>query len=66
MGLFSDLFFGPSDSMNTGKKKPANDSLLGDDYDDYYEQLHDDAVFGDEDAIAEMEEEFGDDWEGEY
>ena len=42
--------------------------LLGDEneYDDYYEDLYDDAAAGDSDAIDEMEDEFGDDWEGEY
>ncbi|MBP5587334.1 MAG: hypothetical protein J6X37_01215 [Treponema sp.] len=28
--------------------------------------LYDDAAAGDSDAIDEMEDEFGDDWEGEY
>lgn len=49
-------------------KKPNNGvwAPLEDDYDDYYEQIHDDAMSGDLDAQAEMREEFGDDWEGEY
>lgn len=68
MGLLSDLFFGSSEPVNSGKKKPNNGgwNSLVDEYDDYYEQLHDDAMCGDLDAQAEMKEEFGDDWEGEY
>lgn len=66
MGFFSDLFFGPSAPVNTEKKKPDSWSSFSDEYDDYYEQLHDDAMSGDLDAQAEMREEFGDDWEGEY
>ena len=68
MGFLSDLFFGPSEPVNTGKKKPDDRgwSPFGNDYDDYYGQLHDDAMSGDLDAQAEMREEFGDDWEGEY
>lgn len=68
MGFFSDLLFGTDSTSSTPKKKPNNGvwTPLEEDFDDYYEQLHDDAVYGDQDAIDEMEEEFGDDWEGEY
>lgn len=68
MGFLSDLFFGPDSTGAIPKKKSNNDGWapLEDDYDDYYEQIHDDAMSGDLDAQAEMREEFGDDWEGEY
>lgn len=67
MGLLSDLFFGPSEPVNSVKKKPTGGwSPFGNDYDDYYGDLHDDAMSGDIDAQEEMREEFGDDWEGEY
>lgn len=66
MGFFSDLLFGLSEPVTTGRKKPVNGGWMGDDYDDYYEQLHDDAMSGDLDAQSEMREEFGDGWEGEY
>ena len=66
MGFLSDLFFGSSEPVNTGKKKPDSWNAFNNDYDDYYEQIHDDAMSGDLDAQAEMREEFGDDWEGEY
>lgn len=70
MGFFSDLFFGPSEPENTGKKKTTGGwssySPYGNEYDDYYGSLYDDAMSGDAAAIAEMRDEFGDDWEGEY
>lgn len=68
MGFLSDLFFGTDSTDAAPKKKPNNGGWapLEDDYDDYYEQIHDDAMSGDLDAQAEMREEFGDDWEGEY
>lgn len=68
MGLLSDIFFGTDTAGASPKKKPNNGGWapLEDDYDDYYEQIHDDAMSGDLDAQAEMREEFGDDWEGEY
>lgn len=66
MGFLSDLFFGPSEPLNTGKKKPDSWNTFNNEYDDYYEQLHDDGMSGDLDAQFEMREEFGDDWEGEY
>lgn len=67
MGLL-DLLFGISESVNKGKKKPIDRgwSPFGNDYDDYYSDLHDDAMSGDIAAQEEMREEFGDDWEGEY
>lgn len=66
MGLFSDIFFGTSQTNNGSRKNPIGGNFLGDDYEDYYEEIHDDAMCGDLDAQAEMREEFGDDWEGEY
>lgn len=77
MGLLSDLILGTSGSggnsprgaSKSGAGKPGwGKGLLGDEneYDDYYEDLYDDAAAGDPDAIDEMEDEFGDDWEGEY
>jgi len=68
MGFFSDLLFGTDSTSSTPKKKQNNSTWapFEDEYDNYYEQLHDDAMCGDQDAIDEMEEEFGDDWEGEY
>ena len=75
MSLFSDLILGSSASSSRGKgvksgsgKAGWGKGLLGDEneYDDYYEDLYDDASAGDPDAIDEMEDEFGDDWEGEY
>ena len=77
MGLLSDLILGTSGSdgnsprgaSKSGAGKPGwGKGLLGDEneYDDYYEDLYDDAAARDSDAIDEMEDEFGDDWEGEY
>lgn len=68
MGFLSDIFFGTDSTSSTSKKKPNNGGWtpLEDDYDSYYEQIHDDAMSGDLDAQTEMREEFGDDWEGEY
>lgn len=76
MSLFSDLILDSSASSSRGKgvksgsgKAGWGKGLYGDDedeYDDYYEDLYDDAAAGDSDAIDEMEDEFGDDWEGEY
>lgn len=68
MGFLSDLFFGTDSTGPVPKKAPNNGGWtpLEDDYDNYYEELHDDAMCGDQDAIDEMEEEFGDDWEAEY
>lgn len=67
MGFLSDLFFGTELTDSAPKKKPNGGwTPFEDNYDDYYEQIHDDAMSGDQDAIDEMEEEFGDDWGGEY
>lgn len=69
MGFLSDLFFDTDSISSVDPKKKTNNggwSPLENDYDNYYEQVHDDAMCGDQDAIAEMREEFGDDWEGEY
>ncbi|MGI5069756.1 hypothetical protein [Treponema pectinovorum] len=68
MGLLSDFFFGESKQNNKTRKKSSNQSpsLFDSDYDDYYEETYEDALLGDEDAIDEMREEFGDDWEDEY
>lgn len=68
MGFLIDLLFGTKLSSSFSDKKRINSGLTNfdEDYDDYFEQLHDDAMCGDLDGIDEMEEEFGDDWEGEY
>lgn len=69
MGFLSDLFFGTDSTSSVDSKKKTNNggwAPLEDDYDSYYEQIHDDAMSGDLDAQVEMREEFGDDWEGEY
>ncbi len=72
MGFFSDLFFGTSslDSSNSNQRKKKNDNFYAgpfdNDYDNYYGALYDEAMAGDQSAIMEMEEEFGEDWEGEY
>lgn len=68
MGFLTDFIFGSSESMQNGKKQPADRSWspFGNDYDDYYGELHNDAMSGDLDAQAEMREELGDDWEEEY
>lgn len=39
---------------------------LADDYIRYYQETYEDAMMGDEDAIMEMQDEFGDDWEGDF
>lgn len=36
------------------------------DYMRYYQETYEDAMMGDEDAIMEMQDEFGDDWEGDF
>ena len=41
-------------------------SDLADDYNDYYEEVYDSAMGGDQACIDEIREEFGDDWEREY
>lgn len=48
--------------------KPKADRIAYDDcdYESYYEELADDAVMGDTNAIEEMHDEFGDDWEEEW
>ena len=72
MVFFSDLFFGSSSSLssNSNQNKKKNDNFYAgpfdNDYDNYYGALHDEAMAGDSSAIREMEEEFGEDWEGEY
>lgn len=66
MGFLFDFLFGPSEPVNKGSQKTDTWNLSNNDYDDYYEQIHDDAFSGDLDAQAEMHDEFGDDWEGEY
>ena len=40
-------------------------SDLADDYNDYYEEVYDSAMGGDQACIDEIREEFGDDWESE-
>lgn len=66
MGLFSDLFFGTGIPENKKRPSTGNWNDLADDYEDYYGELHDDAICGDQSAIDEMREEFGDDWESDY
>lgn len=66
MGFLFDFLFGPSEPVNAGRQKTDAWNSSSNDYDDYYEQIHDDAFSGDPDAQDEMHEEFGDDWEGEY
>ena len=36
------------------------------DYMRYYQETYDDAMMGDERAVMEMQDEFGDDWKGEF
>ena len=66
MGFFSDLFWGTSfgGGSDAGASKRYDNSVNG--YDGYYKQVHNDALCGDPDAAAEMRDEFGDDWQGEY
>lgn len=63
MGLISWLMDLDDLEMQEQEKKP-------DDYkqelEDYYEDSYNFAMEGDEEARAEMEAEFGDDWEDEY
>lgn len=67
MRLFNDLFFGSSKSGSADKIKSSKSSWnFTPKYDDYYEELYDDATMGDKGAQAEMREEFGDDWKCEY
>ena len=67
MEFFSDLLFGSSNSASSGKIKPSKSGWnFTPKYDDYYEELYDDATMGDKGAQAEMREEFGDDWKCEY
>lgn len=65
MGLL-DLLLGTGTSNNATKKPRSSFSSSMDEYDEYYEDTYNDAMSGDEDAIAEMRSEFGDDWDGEY
>ena len=32
----------------------------------YYQETYDDAMMGDESAVMEMQDEFGNDWKGEF
>lgn len=70
---------GEKNSRNQDKKQDFYDSDYPQDdsgqdserdfeknYDDYYMQLYDCAAAGDKDAIEEIKEEFGDDWESEF
>ena len=73
MGFFSDFFWGTSSAggSDSGASKKGSGFFGGYDnsvngYDGYYKQVHNDALWGDPDAAAEMRDEFGDDWEGEY
>lgn len=66
MSLF-DLLFGtetPVQNINSYKKNdPYSRSCMEE---DYYEDTYCDAKSGNEEAISEMREEFGDDWESEF
>lgn len=71
MGLFSFLFglceepvMEPNEFDRDLEQEKSE--FHGDNYYEYYDQLHDDAICGDIDAQMEMREEFGDDWEGEF
>ncbi len=68
MGFLYDLFFNSNsgNSKNNQKKSDSWFSNSNNSYDDYYEELHSDALSGDKGARDEMEDEFGDDWEDEY
>lgn len=66
MGLLSDLLFGTGTPTTNNRKTSSGFHSLEDDYDDYYETTYDEAMTGDQSCIAEMREEFGDDWESEY
>lgn len=62
MGLLFDLLFDSPDS----KHPTTNDSYHRDSLEeDYYEDLTCDAFSGDQEAISELKDEFGDDWESE-
>ena len=65
MGLFDFLFGTQSTTQsNQLKKTPVKTGLYDNmSEDDYFENLYDDACSGDQDAIQEMREEFGDDWQ---
>lgn len=65
MGLIDFLFGTDSTPLNNQqKKKPDSWSPYGSlSEHEYYEDLYDDACSGDQEAIDEMREEFGDDWE---
>lgn len=54
------------DFMDRKASKDFYYSDLADDYNDYYEEVFDAAMSGDQACIDEMREEFGDDWESEY
>ena len=71
--------FGPDDSGgfdfsmsslrhgNSRRSTPEHKETSADsDYDSYYEEIHDDAFSGSQDAAEEMQDEFGDGWESEY
>lgn len=66
MDFLSALLFGSGSSdikMNTSNSWWGNPA---DSYDDYFMSRYEDAICGDSEAIREMEDEFGEDWEGEY
>lgn len=66
MGLF-DLFFGTETPVHdTGSHKRNDPYLRSCMEEDYYEDTYCDAKSGDREAISEMREEFGDDWESEF
>lgn len=68
MGFLCDLFFGTTEPVNAGKKKPEDGfwSPLEKDCDEYFQELWDAALSGDLSAQAELQRAFGDDREGEY
>lgn len=66
MGFLFDLLFGATEPGNGARKSTAErKSPFDEDY-EYYESVYDDAMMGDPEAQAEMEDLFGDDWEDEF
>ena len=65
MGLLNLLFGTENVSQNNQPKKKSDEwsPFGGLSEHDYYEDLYDDACAGDQEAIQEMRDEFGDDWQ---
>lgn len=72
MGFLMDLLFGFGASAGGKKSSGAKSGFFGgyensiDGHDDYFGQVHNDAMMDDPAAIDEMRDEYGDDWEGEW